>query len=155
MKNIEKYKIWDQRFIQLSKVVGSWSSCIRRQVGAVIVKDKRILTTGYNGAPSGVESCKERGECLRNKLNIKSGTMQEICYAIHAEQNALLQAAKMGVSVDGATIYITHQPCSLCARMIANSGIKRIVYLEGYPDDFAMSIINDSNIKIEKYEEDR
>ena len=86
--------------------------------GAVIVKDKRVLATGYNGAPSGVVSCKERGECLRKKLNIPSGTRHEVCYAVHAEQNAICQAAKMGFSVDGATIYVTHQPCTICTKMI-------------------------------------
>ena len=99
-------------------------------------------------------SCKERGECLRNKLGIESGTRQEVCYAIHAEQNAIVQAAKMGVSLEGATIYITHQPCSMCARMIINSGIKRIVYLEGYPDEFSLELLESANIVLEKFIEE-
>jgi len=145
---------WDKRFMEMASLVATWSSCFKenRQVGAVIVRDKRILTTGYNGASSGIVSCKEKGECLRVKLNIKSGTCQEICYAVHAEQNAIIQAAKLGVSVQGATIYVTHQPCSICAKMIINSGIKRIVYKEGYPDEFSMQLFNEANIEIEKYQ---
>ncbi|NCA93066.1 cytidine deaminase [bacterium] len=145
---------WDKRFMEMASLVATWSSCFKenRQVGAVIVRDKRILTTGYNGASSGIMSCKEKGECLRVKLNIKSGTCQEICYAVHAEQNAIIQAAKLGVSVQGATIYVTHQPCSICAKMIINSGIKRIVYKEGYPDEFSMQLFNEANIEIEKYQ---
>lgn len=146
---------WDVRFMELAHVVASWSSCYQdnRQVGAVIVKDKRILTTGYNGASSGVESCKDKGECIRKKLNIPSGTRHELCYAVHAEQNAIIQAAKLGVSVDGATIYVTHQPCSICAKMIINSGIKRIVYKEGYPDEFSMKLFEECGLLIEKYDD--
>ena len=121
---------WDQRFMDMASFVAEWSSCyqLNRQVGAVIVKDKRILTTGYNGASSGVLSCKEKGECLRKKLNIPSGTRHEICYAVHAEQNAIVQAAKLGVSVDGATIYVTISPCLTCAKLIVNAGIREVVY---------------------------
>ena len=99
---------WDKRFIELSQTIATWSSCYKsdRQIGAVIVKNKRIVTTGYNGAPSGITSCKDRGECLRQKLGIPSGTKHEICYAIHAEQNAIIQAAKLGISIDGATLNI-------------------------------------------------
>ena len=156
MTEIQKKKMWDKRFIDLAKVVGSWSSCFKenRHVGAVVVRDKRILTTGYNGAPSGITTCVERGECLRVKRGIESGTMQEVCYAIHAEQNAIVQAAKMGVSLEGATIYVTHQPCSMCARMIINSGIKRIVYLDGYPDEFSLELIEGAKIELEKFIEE-
>ena len=124
---------WDQRFMDMAKMVGSWSSCFQqnRQIGAVIVRNKRIITTGYNGAPAGVKSCVERGECLRRKLNIPSGTQHELCYAIHAEQNAIIQAAKLGISIEGATLYCTHQPCVICAKMIVNSGISRVIYGEG------------------------
>ena len=144
---------WDERFMNMACFVAEWSSCFQanRQVGAVIVKDKRILTTGYNGASSGITSCKEKGECIRKKLGIASGTRHEICYAVHAEQNAIVQAAKLGVSVDGATIYVTHQPCSICAKMIINSGIKRIVYKEGYPDEFSMKLFDECHMQIEKY----
>ena len=146
--------MWDKRFIEMAKFVSTWSSCLRRSVGAVIVRDKRILSTGYNGAASGINSCVERKECLRDKLKIESGTRQEMCYAIHAEQNAIVQAARMGVSLENATIYITHQPCSMCARMIINSGIKRIVYLEGYPDKFSLELLESANIELEKFCED-
>lgn len=144
---------WDKRFMELAYVVGSWSSCFKenRQVGAVIVSDKRILTTGYNGAPSGIKSCKEKAECLRVKMGIKSGTCHEICYAVHAEQNAIIQAAKIGVSVEGATLYCTHQPCNICAKMIINAGIKRIVFDNGYPDDFSVKMFNEANVVLDKY----
>lgn len=145
-----KEKEWDARFMRVAREVGSWTSCIRRPVGAVIVKNHRILTTGYNGSPQGIVSCRERGECLRDKLQIPSGTRQEMCYAIHAEQNAVVQAAKTNVSVDGATIYVTHQPCSLCTRILINAGIKRIVYAEGYPDEFSLQLIKEAGIQLEK-----
>lgn len=145
---------WDQRFMDMAKMVGSWSSCFQqnRQIGAVIVRNKRIITTGYNGAPAGVKSCVERGECLRRKLNIPSGTQHELCYAIHAEQNAIIQAAKLGSSIEGATLYCTHQPCVICAKMIVNAGISRVVYEEGYPDDFARQIFAESGVKLERFE---
>ena len=146
---------WDKRFMDMAFVVAGWSSCFQenRQVGAVIVKDKRILTTGYNGAPAGIISCKERGECMRKKLGIASGTRHELCYAVHAEQNAIIQAAKLGIKLDGATIYVTHQPCAICAKMIINSGISRIVYKEGYPDEFSMELFAECGMKVEKYSE--
>ena len=146
---------WDKRFMDMAKMVGSWSSCYQanRQIGAVIVRNKRIITTGYNGAPGGIESCVERGECLRRKLNIPSGTKHELCYAIHAEQNAIIQAAKLGISIEGATLYCTHQPCVICAKMIVNAGITRVVYGEGYPDDFALEIFRLAGVELEKYEE--
>ena len=145
---------WDERFMQLAETVANWSSCYQenRHVGAVVVKDKRILTTGYNGAPSGIESCAERGECLRRVRNIASGTMQEVCYAVHAEQNAICQAAKMGISVDGATIYVTHQPCTICTRMIINAGIKKVVYKHGYPDEFSLKLLEEAGVEIVKFE---
>ena len=144
---------WDARFMEMTRLVSNWSSCYKsnRQVGAVVVRDKRILTTGYNGAPAGVESCKERGECLREKLGIASGTRQEMCYAVHAEQNAIIQAAKLGVTLQGATLYCTHQPCSMCSRMIINSGIVRVVYEQGYPDEFSLKLFEEAGITIEKF----
>lgn len=145
---------WDYRFMEMAHLVGTWSSCFAdcRAIGAVVVKDKRVMTTGYNGAPAGTKTCKERGYCLRRKLNIPSGTRAEICYAIHAEQNAVVQAAKLGISIDGATLYCTHQPCSVCAKIIINSGIRRIVYQEGYPDPFALELINEAGVLLEKYD---
>jgi dCMP deaminase len=148
MKNTK----WDKRFLKMAFTVAEWSSCYQanRQVGAVIAKDKRILTTGYNGASSGIVSCKEKGECLRRKLNIPSGTQHELCYATHAEQNAIIQAARMGISIDGATLYCTHQPCTICSKMIINSGIKRIVYANGYPDEFSLKLIAEAGVEIEQ-----
>lgn len=144
---------WDKRFMEMAEFVATWSSCykIDRHVGAVIVKDKRILTTGYNGASSGIKSCNEKGECIRIKLGILSGTRHEICYAVHAEQNAIVQAAKLGVSVDGATLYCTHQPCVICAKMIINAGIKRVVYKHGYPDEFSMELFKEAGVVVEEY----
>lgn len=144
---------WDKRFMELTEQVGSWASCFRRKVGATIVKDKRVMTTGYNGASAGISSCIERGECLREKLNIPSGTRAELCYGVHAEQNAIIQAAKYGVNISGATLYCTHQPCVICAKMIINAGIRRVVYKEGYPDEFSMKLFSEAEIKVEKYEE--
>ena len=146
---------WDVRFMEMTRLVSTWSSCFKpnRQVGAVVVRDKRILTTGYNGAPAGVQSCKERGECLREKLGIASGTRQEMCYATHAEQNAIIQAAKLGLTLEGATLYCTHQPCSMCTRIIINSGIKRVVYEQGYPDPFSIALFNEAGITLEKFGE--
>ncbi len=145
---------WDHRFMEMAGVIAGWASCYQenRKIGAVIVKGKRIMTTGYNGAPAGVRTCVERGECLRRKLGIASGTRQEICYAIHAEQNAIIQAARLGVSIEGATLYCTHQPCVICAKMIVNAGISRVVYREGYPDGFSVEMLAEGGVKLEKYE---
>ena len=144
---------WDIRFMEMTYLIASWSSCFapNRSVGAVIVKDKRIMTTGYNGAPAGIKTCKERGECLRRKLGIASGTHAEICYATHAEQNAILQAAKIGIAIDGATLYCTHQPCSVCAKMIVNAGIRRVIYDQGYPDSFTLEIFAEAGISLEQF----
>ena len=150
MSNFSK---WDDRFMQMADLVATWTSCYMpgRSIGAVIVKDKRVMTTGYNGAPAGLRTCKERGECMRRRLGIASGTRAELCYAIHAEQNAIIQAAKLGISIEGATLYCTHQPCSVCAKMIINSGINRIVYREPYPDPFSLELFEESGIVLEHY----
>ena len=142
---------WDKRFMELTELVGTWASCYRRKVGAIIVKDKRVLTTGYNGAPAGISSCVERGECLREKMNIPSGTHAETCYAAHAEQNAIIQAARVGCSVEGCTLYCTHQPCVICAKIIINSGISRVVFKDGYPDEFSIRLFEEAGVKLEKY----
>lgn len=144
---------WDERFMNLAETVAEWSSCYQanRHVGAVCVKDKRVLTTGYNGASAGIKSCSEKGECLRRVKDIPSGTMQEVCYAVHAEQNAICQAAKLGVSLDGAVMYVTHQPCVICTRMIINSGIKKVIYKNGYPDEFALKLFEESDVEIVKF----
>ncbi|MBN2851417.1 MAG: dCMP deaminase family protein [Clostridia bacterium] len=143
---------WDAYFMDIVELVKTRSTCIRRQVGALIVKDKRILTSGYNGAPQGVRHCEEIG-CLRQQLNVPSGEKHELCRAIHAEQNALVQAAKTGISVEGATIYVTLQPCSLCAKLLINAGIKRVVYRGSYPDEMAMSMFNEARIELINYDE--
>ena len=146
---------WDHRFMEMAQLVSTWASCYQeeRKIGAVIVKDKRVMTTGYNCAPSGVKTCVERGECLRKKLGIPSGTRHEMCYAVHAEQNAIIQAAKLGVNIDGSTLYCTHQPCILCAKMIVNAGVVRVVYHSGYPDDFALDIFKEAGVQVECYTE--
>ena len=146
---------WDKRFMKLTEEVGGWASCYRRKVGAVIVREKRVMTTGYNGAPAGIPSCFERGECIREKMKIPSGTHAEICFAAHAEQNAIIQAARYGVNISGATLYCTHQPCLICAKMIINAGIARVVYKEGYPDEFSMKLFGEAGTQIDKYEEDK
>ena len=145
---------WDERFMNMAEFVSGWTSCARegRAIGAVIVKDKRILTTGYNGAPAGIVTCREKGYCMRDKLGIPSGTRAEVCYAVHAEQNAICQAAKLGVSVEGATLYCTHQPCTICTRLIINSGIKHVVYKYPYPDEFSMQLFNEAGITVEQFQ---
>lgn len=139
--------------MEMTETVAKWSSCYQenRHVGAIVVKNKRILTTGYNGAPSGILSCTERGECMRKKLNIASGTRHELCYAVHAEQNAIIQAARLGISLEGATIYVTHQPCVICAKMIINAGIDTIIYKEGYPDDFSLQMLTEAGVNVVLY----
>ena len=147
---------WDKRFMEMAHVIAGWTSCYMegRSIGCVIVKDKRIMTTGYNGAPAGLRTCRERQECMRRKLGIASGTRAELCYAIHAEQNAIIQAAKLGIEISGATLYCTHQPCILCAKMIVNAGIVRVVYGAGYPDPFALEIFREAGVQVECYNEE-
>ena len=140
---------WDEYFMKIAEVVKTRSTCLRRQVGAVIVKDKQILSTGYNGAPTGLKHCEEVG-CLRQQLNIPSGEKHELCRGLHAEQNAIIQASLHGVKIEGATIYVTTQPCSVCAKMLINSGIKRLVYTGDYPDELADQMLKESGIVIEK-----
>lgn len=145
---------WDKRFMDIAESVSTWSSCLRHNVGCVIVKDRRILTTGYNGAPTGVESCVFRNSCIRIKNNIPSGTQIEKCYGVHAEQNAIIQASRLGLSVMGGTLYCTHKPCSTCAKIIINSGITEVVYKEEYPDSFTDELFRKSNTKIRRIDED-
>lgn len=138
---------WDEYFMRIALLASTRSTCLRRQVGAVIVKDKRVLSTGYNGSPSGLSHCLDVG-CLREKLKIPSGERHELCRAIHAEQNAIIQAATSGVSIEGATLYSTTYPCVLCAKMIINSGIITIYITDGYPDDLAKQMIDEAGIKV-------
>ena len=139
---------WDEYFMQMAQLTAQRSTCLRRKVGAVIVKDKHIIATGYNGAPRGLKHCVELGGCLREKLKIPSGQRHELCRALHAEQNAIIQAATLGQSIEDGTIYITHQPCAICAKMIINAGLKRIVVKEGYPDDLSVEILDEAGLKI-------
>jgi dCMP deaminase len=143
---------WDEYFMEITRLVARRSTCLRRQVGAVIVKDRNILATGYNGAPSGVAHCIEVG-CLREKLKIPSGERHELCRGLHAEQNAIIQAAKHGTNIDGANLYCTTMPCIICSKMIINAGIRRIVYQEGYADDLAAEMIAESGVVVEKFDE--
>ena len=134
--------------MEMAVLTAKRSTCMRRSVGAVIVKDRHIIATGYNGAPRGIAHCAERGGCLRQKLGVPSGERHELCMALHAEQNAIIQAATLGQSIEGATIYVTHQPCVICAKMIINAGIRRIVVKEGYPDKLSVEILAEAGLKI-------
>ncbi|HPP66419.1 MAG TPA: cytidine/deoxycytidylate deaminase family protein [bacterium] len=138
---------WDEYFIGIAELVAKRSTCLRRKVGAVVVKEKRVLATGYNGAPSGIKHCEETG-CLREKLNIPSGERHELCRGLHAEQNAIIQAAYHGVSIKDSRLYVTCHPCSVCAKMIINAGIKKIVISEGYPDNLAQSLLKEANVSV-------
>ncbi len=134
--------------MEMAVLTSRRSTCMRRHVGAVIVRDKHIIATGYNGAPRRIMHCDERGGCLREKLGIPSGERHELCMALHAEQNAIIQAATLGQSIEGATIYVTHQPCVICAKMIINAGINRIVVKEGYPDKLAIDMLEEAGLRI-------
>ena len=138
---------WGVYFMEITKLVARRATCRRRAVGAIIVQDRRILTTGYNGAPSGVRHCLDIG-CLREQLNVPSGEKHELCRGIHAEQNAIIQAALHGVSIRGATLYCTNLPCSICAKMIINAGITTIYYESGYADDMSEEMLNEARIKL-------
>jgi len=138
---------WDTYFMEIAQLVSKRSTCIRRKVGAVLVKEKRILATGYNGAPTGLAHCKEVG-CVREKLKIPSGERHELCRGLHAEQNAILQSAYHGVSIKGSKLYITCHPCSVCAKMIINAGIEEVIIKEGYPDSMAENILKEGKIKV-------
>jgi dCMP deaminase len=145
---------WDSYFMQIASVAAGRSTCLRRQVGAVIVKDKQILSTGYNGSPMGLKHCDEIG-CLRQSLGVPSGERHEICRAVHAEQNALILAAKHGVAIDGADIYTTHQPCVLCTKLLINAGIKKVFYLNAYPDKLAEEMTKEAGLLLVKLEDDK
>lgn len=141
---------WDEYFMEVAEVVARRSTCLRRQIGAILVKDKRILATGYNGAPSGLRHCVECG-CLREELKVPSGERHEICRALHAEQNAIVQAARYGISVKDSTLYTTAEPCVLCAKMLINAGIVKIVYRDRYPDELARQMLREASIVVEQY----
>lgn len=143
---------WDEYFMEMATVAAKRSTCLRRSVGAVIVKNEQILASGYNGTPMGLPHCEEVG-CLREQLKVPSGKCHELCRGVHAEQNAITQAAYHGVSVKGATLYCTHQPCVVCTKMLINAGIERIVYANPYPDELAQEMMGQSKIHIEIFGE--
>jgi dCMP deaminase len=138
---------WDSYFLEIASVIAGRSTCLRRKVGAILVKDKRLLTTGYNGAPAGLKHCLEIG-CLRQVKNIPSGERHELCRGLHAEQNAIIQAALHGVSIKGADLYCTHHPCSLCSKMLINSGVEKVILKEGYPDELAQQLFKEAEIQV-------
>ena len=138
---------WDEYFLDIADLVSKRSTCLRRRVGAVLVRDKRILATGYNGAPSRITHCSVTG-CLREKLKIPSGERHELCRGLHGEQNAFLQAALHGTSLKGASLYCTTQPCIICAKMIINTGIKEIVIKRGYPDKMAREFLREAKVRV-------
>lgn len=142
---------WDPYFMEIARIVSKRSTCLRRNVGAVVVKDRRILSTGYNGAPMGLAHCLDSG-CLRERLNIASGERHELCRGLHAEQNAIIQAAYHGVCINGADIYSTHLPCAICTKMIINAGIRRVLYLDGYPDTLTIELVRESKVGLIKVE---
>ena len=142
---------WDEYFMDITRRVATRSTCQRRAVGAILVHDKRIIASGYNGGPSGLAHCLDIG-CLREKLGIPSGQQHELCRGIHAEQNAIIQAARYGVSIEGSVLYCTTQPCTQCTKMLINAGITEIVYAEGYPDNLARELLEESGIIVRRFE---
>ena len=147
---MNKRPSWQQYFMQMAFLASSRSTCLRRQVGAVLVKDNQILSTGYNGSPKGVRHCSEVG-CLREKNNVPSGQMHELCRGLHAEQNAIIQAGLNGSSARGATLYCTHQPCSICAKMIINAEIQTVYVAEKYPDELAEKLLTEAGVELILY----
>lgn len=153
--HISKRPDWDTYFLRIARLVSERSTCLRRQVGAVIVRENRMLATGYNGAPNGIQHCFQLpGGCLRESQNIPSGQRQELCRGLHAEQNAILQAAAFGVSLKGGDLYCTHQPCVTCGKMLINAGIKRVVFLGDYPDDLSLEMLKEGKITLERIQID-
>ncbi len=142
---------WDQYFIDITHLVATRSTCLRRQVGALLVKDRNILATGYNGTPSGITHCEDVG-CLRERLKVPSGERHELCRGLHAEQNAIIQAARHGVNIDGSTLYCTTMPCIICTKMLINAGIRRIVYEEGYADELAREMVAEAQIAVDQFQ---
>jgi dCMP deaminase len=141
---------WNEYFMGITNLVASRSTCLRRKVGAVLVKEKRILSSGYNGAPANVAHCRETG-CLREQLNVPSGEKHELCRGVHAEQNAIIQAAFHGVSVNGSVLYCTNQPCSICAKMIINAGIKTVYFKEGYDDPLSLEMFDQAKVDLVQF----
>ena len=138
---------WEEYFMEIAQVVATRSTCLRRQVGAVLVKNRQILATGYNGVPRGIQHCEERG-CLRDELGIPSGERQELCRGLHAEQNAIIQAAYHGVAINGAEIYVTLQPCVTCAKMLVNAGVVAVYFFGEYPDALARDLFEEARTRL-------
>lgn len=138
---------WDSYFMEIATVVSKRSTCLRRKVGALLVLNKRILSTGYNGAPGGLSHCGEVG-CIREQLKVPSGERHELCRGLHAEQNAIIQAAVHGVAIDNAVLYCTHYPCAVCAKMLVNAGIRSLVLAANYPDDLAKEIFAEAGLNV-------
>ncbi|MGD9344166.1 MAG: cytidine/deoxycytidylate deaminase family protein [Desulfuromonadales bacterium] len=137
---------WNEYFMDITRLVARRSTCMRRQVGAVMVKEKNILATGYNGTPSGIKHCDVTG-CLREQLNVPSGERHELCRGLHAEQNAIIQAARHGVNISGSILYCTNSPCIICTKMLINAGIRKVVYLEGYSDNLSVAMLDEAGIE--------
>lgn len=144
----QKTPTWDDYFLTMARHAATRSTCLRRKVGAVAVLDRHVLATGYNGAPSGLKHCEFTG-CLREQKGVPSGERHEICRGLHAEQNVIIQAAVHGVSLKGATIYVTATPCVICAKMLINCGIRRVVCWEQYPDGMALEMLRDAGVAVE------
>jgi len=143
---------YDTYFMNMAFLVATRTTCRRRSVGAVIVKDQRILSTGYNGAPKGVKDCFELGFCVRQQQNVPSGHRHELCRGVHAEQNAIANAAYFGVAINGASIYMTESPCNICTKILINSGIKKIIYANRYMDELSSELLKESHIEVEKFQ---
>ncbi len=137
---------WDEYFIEITKLVARRSTCLRRHVGAILVKDKRILATGYNGAPQNIRHCLDIG-CIRESKKVPSGERHELCRGIHAEQNLIIQAAYYGISIAESQLYCTNFPCSICAKMLINAGIRKIFYLDGYPDELSQELLKEAKVE--------
>lgn len=147
---MEERPSYDEYFMEMAHVVSKRSTCLRRKVGAILVKDKHILSTGYNGAPKGLRHCSEVG-CLREELDVPSGERHELCRGLHAEQNAIIQAAVFGISIKDSMLYCTNTPCIVCVKMLINAGVREIVFSGNYPDELAKNMLSESKIKIRKF----
>lgn len=142
---------WDEYFMQITQLVATRSTCSRRQVGAMLVKEKNILATGYNGVPSGITHCDVTG-CLRDQLKVPSGERHELCRGLHAEQNAIIQAARHGVNISGSTLYCTDSPCIICSKMLINAGVNEVIYARGYPDGLSLEMLGEAGIRFHQYQ---
>ncbi len=147
---MEERPSYDEYFMEMAYVIAKRSTCLRRKVGAILVKDKHILSTGYNGAPKGMKHCSEIG-CLRENMNIPSGERHELCRGLHAEQNVIIQAAVFGTSIKDSVLYCTNTPCVVCVKMLINAGVREIIYAGDYPDELAKRMLSESGLKIKRF----